>query len=158
VPSGPSKTGKQAEIPALIIGLSNNSVTTSYIANNAVTNDKILSLDYSKLTNIPANPGNKISTLQVDANLNMGNNIVTSNAQVTNYNQLVLKSYISGEQLYPPIITSLVACYSLYTLDTEINVGMASVNYWYQSAGNSNAGQRISPIWLEIWLEFRLER
>ena len=26
---------------------------TSYIANNAVTNDKIQSLDYSKLTNIP---------------------------------------------------------------------------------------------------------
>jgi len=61
-----------------------------------VTNDKILSLDYSKLTNIPANPNNKISTLQVDANLNMNNNIVTSNAQVTNYNQLVPKSYISG--------------------------------------------------------------
>ena len=97
-----------------IIGLSNNSVTTPDIANNAVTNDKILSLDYSKLTNIPANPENKISTLQVDANLNMGNNTVTSNAQVINYSQLVPKSYISGEQLYPPIVTSLVACYSLY--------------------------------------------
>ena len=42
-----------------IIGLSNNSVTTPFIANNAVTNDKILSLDYSKLMNIPANSGIK---------------------------------------------------------------------------------------------------
>ena len=53
------------------LSVSNSSVTTPFIANNAVTNDKILSLDYSKLTNIPANPGNKISTLQVDANLIM---------------------------------------------------------------------------------------
>jgi len=81
-----------------------------YIANNVVNNDKILSLNYSKLTNVPANPGNKISTLQVDADLNMNNRKVTSNAQVVTQNQLVPKSYISGEQLNPPIITSLVAC------------------------------------------------
>ena len=36
-----------------IIGLSNNSIMTSFIANNAVTNDKIQSLDYSKLSNVP---------------------------------------------------------------------------------------------------------
>ena len=77
-----------------IIGLSNNSVTTPFIANNAVTNDKILSLDYSKLTNIPTNTDHKISTLQVDADLNMNTRKVTSNSQVTLYNQLVPKSYI----------------------------------------------------------------
>ena len=87
-----------------IIGLSNNSVTTPFIANNAVTNDKILSLDYSKLTNIPANPGNKISTLQVEANLNMGNNIVTSNAEVTNYNTTLLQvEAIQIDQHYSPM-------------------------------------------------------
>ena len=31
-------------------------------------------------------------------------------------------------------------------MDTEINTGMASVNYWwYQSAGNSNAGYYFTP-------------
>ena len=57
----------------------------------------------------------------------MGNNIVTSNAQVTNYSQLVPKSYISGEQLYPPILTSLVACYSLYTW-TDVIIRTIGIN------------------------------
>ena len=76
----------------------------------------------------------------------MNNMKVTSNAQVTLYNQLVPKSYISAEYLYPPIITSLVACYSLYTWqDVIIKTGLSIVNYWYQSAGNSNAGYYYTP-------------
>ena len=76
----------------------------------------------------------------------MGNNIVTSNVQVTLYNQLVPKSYIYGEQLYPPILTSLVACYSLYTWqDVITRTGLSTVNYWYQSANNSDAGYYYTP-------------
>jgi hypothetical protein len=36
-----------------LLGLTNNSVISSYIANNAVTDDKIQSVDYSKITNAP---------------------------------------------------------------------------------------------------------
>ena len=43
-----------------IIRLSNNVVLTSHINNNAFTNDKIQSLDYSKLTNVPVSTSTPI--------------------------------------------------------------------------------------------------
>ena len=82
----------------------------------------------------------------------MNTYIVTSNAPVNAANQFIPKSYlesytntyvnqqVSGEQPYPPIISSLIACYSLYTwTDVIIRSGLATVNYWYLSAGNASS-------------------
>ena len=88
----------------------------------------------------------------------MNTYIVTSNAPVNAANQLIPKSYlesytntyvnhqVSGEQSYPPIISSLIACYSLYTwTDVIIRSGLVTVNYWYLSAGNASSACYFTP-------------
>jgi len=78
-----------------VIGLTNNSVNTNYIANNAVTNNKIVSLDYSKLFNVPITFPAKTSSLLVDSNFDIGNfkfmkngnelNFLTTSSIITDY-------------------------------------------------------------------------
>jgi len=60
-----------------LIGLTNNSVITNYIADNAGTNSKILNLDYSKLTNVPFFFHTKTSMIPVDSNLDFGNYLLS---------------------------------------------------------------------------------
>jgi len=57
-----------------IISLTNNSVVTNHIPDNAVTNNKIVGLDYSKLINVPSYFHSKTSMIPVDSNLDFGLN------------------------------------------------------------------------------------
>ena len=54
-----------------VIGLTNNSVITNYINDNAVTDSKIQSMNYNKLTNVPASFASKSSTMTIDSDVNM---------------------------------------------------------------------------------------
>ena len=67
-----------------IIGLSNNSVLTTHISNNAVTNDKILSLDYSKLTNIPSSSSTPIGGIILWSTPNIPNGYLECNGSSVN--------------------------------------------------------------------------
>jgi len=61
-----------------IIGLTNNAVLTEYISNNAVTDVKIQSLSYKKITNTPAYFNTKISARTADTSLGMLSNKIVS--------------------------------------------------------------------------------
>ena len=52
-----------------VIGLSNNSVTTSYIADNAVTDSKIDSMNYNKLIDLPTTFSSRSGTLTIDSDI-----------------------------------------------------------------------------------------
>ena len=54
-----------------VIGLTNNSVITNYINDNAVTDSKIQSMNYNKLTNVPTSFTSKSSTMTIDYDINM---------------------------------------------------------------------------------------
>ena len=55
------------------IELSNNSVISNYIADNAVTDPKIQTMNYNKLFNIPISFPSKASLITSDSNLDIGN-------------------------------------------------------------------------------------
>ena len=56
-----------------VIGLTNNSVITNYINDNAVTDQKIQTMNYNKLTNVPTSFTSKSSTMKIDSDINMNN-------------------------------------------------------------------------------------
>ena len=51
---------------SVLIGLTNNSVMTSYISDNVVTDLKIQNISYGKLTNVPTSFPSKSSTMTID--------------------------------------------------------------------------------------------
>ena len=70
-----------------IMGLTNNSVITNYISNNAVTNDKILSLDYSKLTNVPSSTSTPIGGIILWSSPNIPQGYLECNGSAVNSSQ-----------------------------------------------------------------------
>ena len=54
-----------------LIGLSTNSVQTNHINDNAITDSKIQSMSYNKLTNVPTSYASKASIFTIDSNINM---------------------------------------------------------------------------------------
>ena len=78
-----------------LIGLTNNSVLTNYINDNAVTDPKIQMINFNKLFNLPTSFASKTSIITSDSNLDIGNYKfmkngngvigLTNNSVTTNY-------------------------------------------------------------------------
>jgi len=80
-----------------IIGLKDNSVITNYIADNAVTNNKTISLDYAKLINVPSYFNTKTSMIVVDYNVDFNTYIPSSSVVPTQNNHIVDKLYVDSK-------------------------------------------------------------
>jgi hypothetical protein len=108
-----------------------------------VTNAKILSMAYSKLTGVPTSFAGKISTTTVDSNLNMGNYTVTSNISAVNSNQFTTKAYVdsdySGDEPSPPIKGSLAAMFSTWDENNIIATNTKYAADWIKQAGYLSA-------------------
>ena len=119
-----------------VIGLSNNSVITNYINDNAVTDPKIQSMNYNKLFNLPTSFASKTSITTADSNFDIGNyKFMKNGSEVIGLsNNSVLSSYINDNAVTDSKITSMnynklinvptsfASKSSTMTIDSDINM------------------------------------
>jgi hypothetical protein len=93
----------------------------------SVTNQKISSIDYNKITNIPATFPSKTSILAVDSDVALGTYYMTStNTTFANASQLVNKGYVDNQ----------IANITFPTMPTSLPIG--SIVMWAKSSLPSN--------------------
>ena len=95
-----------------VIGLTNNSVTTDYINDNAATDSKIQSMNYNKLTNNPTSFPSKSSTMTIDSDINMNTYKLTVPTPTDN-TQVANKQYV--DTTVANVIGTPVGCIMIWT-------------------------------------------
>ncbi len=78
-----------------IIGLTDNSVLTQHLSNGSVSNNKIISMNYNKLTDVPTSFPSILSTLTIDSDIDMDTYTI-SVPTPTNDDHVVNKAYVDS--------------------------------------------------------------
>ena len=98
-----------------VIGLSNNSVLSNYINDNAVTDSKITSMNYNKLINVLTSFPSRSSTMTIDSDINMNTNKVTVPTPTDNI-QAANKQYV--DTTVANVIGTPVGCIMIWPTST----------------------------------------